>query len=380
MAFILRTILKGFLPTTFVLLTVILIGQLILDSRSITFSKDRILRLTTLNELSEYKKLKEITRERINLYEEYIEELHLVDGMLVNRHPDGTYADICDSLLFSSLRYVALHKLGYKNKSILAWTNLSKSQKDGKWFRHPTCQRRTSRDMMIGVLAALTQFPPNGKSQLELFFKYLENNGGYFGDGPMYVSYMTPGVAEGFRNLAKVYNIKSVPSIIDRGFSTVEINSMFVPRGYQAHLIALQIWIEIELEKFYTNVQNNNKPRSVITGISPFLSPFTIESIDKQRRYWIAQKLYKLDHNNLFFKWLLLRSSDKLSIKSKFELLKELNEMPQFPVNRLPRDCDRKADYLWQRDSIEYQMTNDHCHRFFNGIDFIWMASLIMSD
>ena len=28
--------------------------------------------------------------------------------------------------------------------------------------------------------------------------------------------------------------------------------------------------------------------------------------------------------------------------------------MPQFPEGRLPANCDRRADYMWQRSSREY--------------------------
>ena len=55
---------------------------------------------------------KDKARDKAILYNELIKRGFLDDGMVVNRTSDGTFIDHCDSLLFSSLRYVALSKLG----------------------------------------------------------------------------------------------------------------------------------------------------------------------------------------------------------------------------------------------------------------------------
>ena len=175
--------------------------------------------------------------------------------------------------------------------------------------------------------------------------------------------------------------MNDIPNIVERGFSTVEVNSIFVPRGYQSHLIALQLWVELELQRLNKNrgVYHLNY-RSLMDPLSSALSPFTIETIMAQRQRWIANKLYELDKRNLFFKWLYLKAHKNLDIKQRILLMEELLNMPQFPDYRLPRDCDRKADYLWQRDSIEYDIAKKKCHRFFNGVDFLWLSSLLLTE
>jgi hypothetical protein len=80
----------------------------------------------------------------------------------------------------------------------------------------------------------------------------------------------------------------------------------------------------------------------------------------------------------MFFRWLQYEAADAMSPKAKKKLLEELLGMEMFPKNRLPTTCERKADYLWQRNSVEY-VPRDHklCSEIFSGVDFIWMASLL---
>jgi hypothetical protein len=59
-------------------------------------------------------------------------------------------------------------------------------------------------------------------------------------------------------------------------------------------------------------------------------------------------------------------------------LMKSLASMKkQFPDNRLPMNCDRKADYLWQRNTNEAFEASEECTKSFHGIDFLWMAALL---
>jgi hypothetical protein len=62
------------------------------------------------------------------------------------------------------------------------------------------------------------------------------------------------------------------------------------------------------------------------------------------------------------------------------KMLEDLLAMPQFPVDQLPTNCDRKADYLWQRKSEEYQPRSSNCHITYNGTDFLWMTALLLEE
>src|SRR5690606_3995506 len=156
------------------------------------------------------------------VYDYLLREHHLLDGMVVSRSASGEAIHECDSLLFSSLRYVALKKLGFHNEARRAWQALQKSQVDGHWRRHPRCwEKSTSRDMIIGVIAALTQSPPNSEQHIRSLFAQIRSTGGYISDGPIYVSYLTPSIARLLRSLARAQGIpySEMPDIIRRGYS-----------------------------------------------------------------------------------------------------------------------------------------------------------------
>ena len=193
LTFFYKSLFFGFLSVLAPSILIIILSKIVFESRSIsnaslldaTRDKERD-SIENFHKFATYKS--EINR-RVTIYEDQIEELHLLEGMVVNRHADASYADECDSLLFSSIRFVALLKLGHKAKALEAWSAITKSQDNGKWFRHPTCHRRTSRDMIVGLLIALTQRPLDGEDHLVDFFDYVEENDGFFGDGPLSVSY-----------------------------------------------------------------------------------------------------------------------------------------------------------------------------------------------
>ena len=363
----------------FLLLLVISV-QLIFESYHLTYSNDilksYISAQSSRHDLQEIEILKRKILERVQLYEQQIKKHHLKNGMLVNRRVNGEVIDQCDSLLFSSIRYVALKKLGYTQKAEVAWEAISKNQNEGKWFRHPTCRHHTSRDMIVGLLIALSQFPLQGKKNLQQFFNYVEKNSGYFGDGPIYVSYLSPGLAESFRRLSKLHNIEDFPKVVQFGFSTLEIDSFFIDKGYRSHLVALQIWLELETQILFAQKGLWRGPRSFMWEIGKFFSPFTMENMYQQRREWLAQKLLEVDPKNLFFRWLRLKSAGMFDQKAQVMMMKELLAMPQFPEQQLPMNCHRKADYLWQRGSDEFE-PGGSCSMKFNGVDFLWMASLL---
>jgi hypothetical protein len=191
--------------------------------------------------------------QRIHLYESLIKQHHLSAGMVVSRSLiDGSETDQCDSLLFSSIRYVALKKLNLFRDSAEAWLAIEKSRKNGIWLRHPNCSRKSiSRDMLSGLLLALLQNPPRSKEYLENLVNQIDQKSGYFSHGPVYVSYLTPGLGKIIRLLGDRYGIPSdsLPDIVKRGYSTNELSVILLKPGYEAHLAGLALWLEIELDE-----------------------------------------------------------------------------------------------------------------------------------
>lgn len=324
--------------------------------------------------------LKWEAQKRAALYQALIEAEQLEDGMIVNRLADGSIADHCDSLLFSSLRYVALKKLHMVKEAQVAWDAISKSQEDGHWLRHPQCRHTTSRDMLLGVLAAFTQDPPHFRTHIIDLLRYVDANNGYLSDGRFDIAYMLPGVAEILRVYARGNQIAEykLPTTVFFGFSTIEFAAILPRPGYRSHLTALSSWIELELQDHPRYAPHSNKLRSAVNQISGAFAPFTYSGLRQQRLSWVSGKLFQQDPHNIFFKWLRLRTSQALTPLTRTIMLQELLNMDQFPVDRLPRNCDRKADYLWQRDSVEYDKANNLCTKQFAGVDFLWMAALLL--
>lgn len=331
--------------------------------------------VTSYNHRNRYHELISQGLERAAIYEKEIQSNHLYLGMVANRDHKGNFQSECDSLLFSSLRYVALLKLGFQREADDAWEAIVQSQNQGQWFRHPTCRSKgTSRDMIVGLLAALSQKPANGKDYLIELIEYIKDHDGYIGTGPFHVSRVSPGIAEMIRLQSLWYglDVDIFPPPIRFSFSTIEFNAVAPNRGYTSHLSALVLWLEYELHS-----KSGANIRSVTWILDRIFKPFTRHSLQKQRSRWIAQKLVQTDSQNLFFKWLQLKSIGALTEKTRADLLNELLAMPQFPKDKLPRNCDRKADYLWQRDSREYRSIQKHCTETFSGVDFLWMLAIL---
>ncbi len=101
----------------------------------------------------------------------------------------------------------------------------------------------------------------------------------------------------------------------------------------------------------------------------------------RDRLNWITYRLFSADPDNLFYRFLYLRSINALTTPARIRMMDALLAMPQFPATRLPTSCDRRADFLWQRDSREYylQSREPYCQHF-NGVDFLWMAANLIAD
>lgn len=335
-------------------------------------------------EAEELQRLESETRQRALFYERSIEQQgFLLQGMVVNRSADGLVADQCDSLLFSSLRFVALKKLGEEDLAKQAWRAILASRRGGQWFRHPICDgKSTSRDMIVGLMAALTQKPEGYREILRELIAYAGENRGYIGDGPFYVSYLSPGLAEILRHFARIEGFPEyeLPAVIRYGFSTMELDTYIADVGYQLHLLGLVLWIEQEIAR----LEKASKSTPWVRGV-----PIPLERVTRalwgvkvlaQRWPWLAQRLVDADPGNMFYRWLRLGAAEALSAKARLTMLRELDIMPAFPRERLPNRCDRTADYLWQRSSYQYIRRAAHgCAATFAGVDYLWMASLLTS-
>jgi hypothetical protein len=243
--------------------------------------------------------------QKTQVYDYLLRHNHLLDGMVIDRHSDGSPANICDSLLFSSLRFVALEKLGHHAQALEAWKSIERSQDNsGGWFRHPMCAKQsTSRDMLVGLLIALSQKPPNYELYLKDLLSYIEKHSGYISHGPFHVSLLTPGLAEIIRLMALASGFKedTLPPIVQYGFSTLAIDTFVEKRGYTSHLNALVLWLELELVSPNSKWPDFKKHN----GAEPFLPSlailgyllFKVPEITPAQSadYWIAYRLTTAD-------------------------------------------------------------------------------------
>lgn len=364
-----------------ILIALMALSQVICNSRYLHGLSLWTLRLSDVGrEISneEIHRLVIAARNRAFLYESIVERDHLSQGLVVNRGKlDGQIADQCDSLLFSSLRWVSLRKFGWGVEANRALSSLRKSQVEGSWIRHPECfDRSLSRDMLMGILIVLSQRPFGYKEDLLRLVSRIRDGGGFFSDGPGYVSYLTPGLGKILRMLLRDVDLKgdSVPRAILSGYSTNEVSLLFMSPGYEAHLAGLALWLEMELDSQRDVAEDSDFLQRSVGFIFSFFSPRNPFS---QSHKWVALRLVQVDPKNLFFRYLWYRSVGALNTRIASRLLTELLQMPQFPKNRLPSSCDRTADFMWQRGSHEYSEIDLSCERRFHGTDFLWMASLL---
>ena len=322
-------------------------------------------------------RLRRETLSRAALYDELIQRDMLLDGMVIHLGADGEPKGICDSLMFSSIRYYALSKLGFKESAIKAWHGIIASRSGGQWLRHPKCTKSLSRDMIMGVLVALRGDPENGDTVFRSMLAEIDRNGGFAGDGPFYISWLSPGIASLLRMEAERRNVpfSEWPWVVKHSFSSIEFDAMFLGEGYVSHLAGIGLWLEMSQPKHSTGFN----PRSFLGRVTRSISGESNldTKIDAQRRQWISGRLHSMSSSNLFFAWLDLNSTGELDAKSEARLLSELLSMPQFPKTHLPQDCNRDADYLWQRREAEAIPVVDKCGETWSGVDFLWMASLL---
>jgi hypothetical protein len=378
----LRLLLRTFLFTWLGLGALALFSQLVSNSRFLARSnaalRDWADSKKELTQADKVALVEEVTRRAV-LYDDKIQKTSLLDGMLVNRSLNGDADDECDSLLFSSLRYVGLHKLGLERRAANAWKSIAASRDQNQWIRHPRCRRSPSRDMLLGVLIALSQRPDGFFQHTNLLLERVAKHDGHFADGPVYLTYVTPGVAKLMRLVALSNSVteRDLPDVVRDGHSTSELTFYGLRPGYQAHLIALSVWLEMELNDV---VLSHDEKFSFTDIFQHMVAPFSGRNIVTQATDWDTAKLVELDPENMFFRYLRLKAAGALTDAVRYQLLGELLAMSQFPPDRLPLDCDRRADYVWQRAWRETKTTAQVCSKQFNGADFLWMAGLIIDN
>jgi hypothetical protein len=334
------------------------------------------------NDQTKVEQISDFLRTKAALYNQHISNRHLLDGMVVNRNAEGQVSDTCDSLLFSALRYRSLLALDFDKDAEEAFDALTKSHSQGRWWRHPRCKSQSlSRDMMMGVLIALSTNPKLNRPLLQDLLSEIDRHNGKFSDGPFFVSYLSPGPAgllRGISELAEIPN-SQLPWVIQQSFSSIEYDAAFLKPGYESHLAALGLWLELELQQLNAGFN----PRSTLGEIAKLAlkDPHLPLKFDTKRQQWVAFELANQSPRNLFFRYLYLKTFGLLTQTQLLDLGHELIEMPQFPIDQPPSDCNRDADYLWQRADREYDpIKRRGCGPSYAGVDYLWMAGLIYSE
>lgn len=314
---------------------------------------------------------------RAALYDEFIKQRMLLDGMVINRNSRGEPEGVCDSLLFSSLRFYSLKRLGFEESAQNAWRSVLGSRSGAQWQRHPQCSKSLSRDMLMGVLVALRADPDYGTSVFRSMLAEIGRQNGFIDDGPIYVSWLSPGIAGLVRMEAERRNVPYAewPWVLKQSFSSIEYDSIFLKEGYQSHLAGLGLWLELQ----HKNDTDWFNPRSLLGLVGRLVGEREVfdTSFDERRRQWIANRLSSLSGANLFFDWLEYKVNGIYDVNAEIKLLSELLSMPQFPTVRLPMNCDRAADYIWQRRDKEAIPVARQCSRTYAGVDFLWMAAIL---
>ncbi len=314
---------------------------------------------------------------RARIYADLSQKTHLLDGMVVDRDSAGGFINQCDSLLFSSLRYVALAKLGFMDLARPAWAAIKQSRTPvGGWIRHPRCSDAPlSRDMTLGLLVALSQNPPDAKQVLALTRNDLKRFDGYISNGPFYISFFSPGFRAAFDEIALVQGEPS--SGLAWSFWTTEFDAWTANGDYRSHLVGLTVWLEYEIERM---AKWEYRSGATIDPVGLIIDPFMDVHLRDLRLTWSAQSLLRTDPDNLFFRWLALNSLGALTPERRLVLAKQLLSMRAFPEQRLPSNCDRRADYVWQRPSEQTRERSESCSETFSGTDFLWLSALLLDN
>lgn len=210
------------------------------------------------------------------------------------------------------------------------------------------------------------------RDAIERFMSTTADHYGFFDNGTPSVSLLSPGLARMIADLSLISGVKLTdqPRIFRLSFSTTELDSLFVGRGYMAHLQALTVLLGMEIADLRdAGGSRRARAANLRLGTAPR---------DLRTRH-LSRQLTDLDPGNLFFRFLWMKSSGALTDQRTADLAEELLTMPFFPAEGSPDACKRGADYLWQRDSATWSSVSsgDCGARIYPGVDFLWMASLL---
>ena len=316
-----------------------------------------------------------------------IQKHYLYKGGVVERDSKMNPEGLCDSLLFTSLRYVSLVKLGLKENYQKAFDDLLRFEQpplSGRWIRHPDCpNHQLSRDMFLGLLLALNE-NPSKKEARKIYLRTLkrvEKNNGWISRPRFSVGLLTGSMRENMRLLAIKLDIDPEAHDVTRySFSERDFTLPITPRGFQLHLHGLGLLLEESLRK-ELSVRKKVKIRSITTSAAWFLDSLFREKrnlgpIFEGYRYKVLTKrLYEKDINNYFFEFLFKHSFDLPYLKTSLMAKDYLSFLPSRA--RIHSSCDRNADYLWQRDSRQWDKTEvGFCSRTYSGVDVLFMNAL----
>ena len=116
---------------------------------------------------------------RALLMDDAIHATMLVDGLVTNKL-HGEPDDVCDSLLWSSIRAASLYNMGQLDRYNEAVIALRRSTVGpGQWRRHPRCGKTLSRDMIDGLLVLAATDPVGNAATLHATALYIQSNWGF---------------------------------------------------------------------------------------------------------------------------------------------------------------------------------------------------------
>ena len=294
---------------------------------------------------------------RALLMDDAIHATMLVDGLVTNKL-HGEPDDVCDSLLWSSIRAASLYNMGQLDRYNEAVIALRRSTVGpGQWRRHPRCGKTLSRDMIDGLLVLAATDPVGNAATLHATALYIQSNWGFIASSISPTSLMSPNQGYRMRSIAAVAGIPSddLPLVARFGEAIENYLTVLPKKGYRRHLVAMSLLQDLILWRRHD-------------VLPPIFAAAT------------AIRLERDNPENLLFSYLSrsFRNGGEPTRAELREIGARLLSMPQFPADgSLPTDCQRSANYLWQKDANEYVPDTVKCIETFAGIDFIWLASMI---
>jgi len=225
-------------------------------------------------------------KQKVQIYNRKMKDFFLEEGMLINRDSLGRVNDRCDSLLFSSLRIVALTKLSMEKEAKEAWEGvLAAYAKEKKWVRHPKCKQPLSKDMFLGLMSVMSQQIGQKNQKLLELSKYISSHQGYFDKGPVYLSYLTPPLKRLFDQIL-ILNRHEPTDFFSLNITVVEFETLFLNEGYKAHLLALYLWLSHELDAISMKLQEEPPEKS--QGLSTLMEAFGFSEFERKKRACIC--------------------------------------------------------------------------------------------